>query len=335
MAKDLEINLSDDGKKKETKELEIDITSSEKVEKEVISEPIEEDIEEPGGEEEETEEEKEEETIDESKLYNNEFVTSPEKTDEDKEEIKTIMNKRRNRPYDPNRRITTISALNKKTDEIDVKVKNNRASSKYEEFKKEVDETTTDEPKEEVKKDIPKKDNIKEDNGMKKNLDINLTEEKDRLKKEENDVSFPDLVEEEEIEEEEMEEEVEEIEVEVERVEEVKDNTEEKSKEDAKNDAKDFVAGLLNFIKGGNFKKKIAEKSKETGLSERTLADSFFKKVLGTLSDVLHLAIDTVGDLYSTTICLLSGLLLSTGDLIIRCAKRLVRIVTLNSTCKA
>lgn len=97
--------------------------------------------------------------------------------------------------------------------------------------------------------------------------------------------------------------------------------------------AKSFVKGLLDFLTNPMSEKKIIEEAQKNGLQPRKVAKTFVMKCLGTLSDVLHLALDTVQDAFSTLISILAGLLIKGGELLVRCAKRLVRIVTLNSTC--
>ena len=104
------------------------------------------------------------------------------------------------------------------------------------------------------------------------------------------------------------------------------ENTEEKK-------AKSFIKGLLDFLTNPNFEKKIVEESQKNGLQPRKVAKTFITKCLGTISDVLHLTLDTIHDAFSTLISILAGLLIKGGDLLIRCAKRLTRIVTLNATC--
>lgn len=97
--------------------------------------------------------------------------------------------------------------------------------------------------------------------------------------------------------------------------------------------AKSFIKGFLDFLTNPMSEKKIIEEAQKNGLQPRKVAKTFVTKCLGTLSDVLHLALDTVQDAFSTLISILAGLLIKGGELLVRCAKRLVRIVTLNSTC--
>lgn len=97
--------------------------------------------------------------------------------------------------------------------------------------------------------------------------------------------------------------------------------------------ATNFIQGLLSYVKGDHFDKKITEQAKINGLGKREIANNFAMTCLGKLSDILHIALDTIADAFCTLVSLLAGLFIKGGDLIVRCAKRLVRVVTLNATC--
>ena len=104
-------------------------------------------------------------------------------------------------------------------------------------------------------------------------------------------------------------------------------------KED-EDEAKGFIQGLLGYITNPGFEKKIVQQAQSNGLEPRQVADSFATKILGTISDLFHLALDTIADAFATLISMLAGILIKGGELLIRVFKRLVRIVTLNKTAK-
>ena len=95
-------------------------------------------------------------------------------------------------------------------------------------------------------------------------------------------------------------------------------------------EAKGFIEGFKEFISSGSMDAKATEISKKTGLPAREVSKNFLMKTLGIIGVTVDTGINMAGDLASTLINALGYLLLQGVDLIIRMAKRLVRIVTLN-----
>ena len=95
-------------------------------------------------------------------------------------------------------------------------------------------------------------------------------------------------------------------------------------------EAKKFFEGFRNFLKSGSMEKKAEEISRKTGLPPKEVSKRFFLRVLGILGTGLEIVVNTAGDIVSSIINLIGRLLLGGVDLIMRTAKRLVRVVTLN-----
>jgi len=99
-------------------------------------------------------------------------------------------------------------------------------------------------------------------------------------------------------------------------------------------EAKDKLTQFVDYIKSDNFKDNINQTAKEYGIPPKTLAENFFERALGTIADVLGLAIGTIGNASHALIKLLSTILNSSVNIVVKVANALVGIVTLNKTCQ-
>ena len=60
--------------------------------------------------------------------------------------------------------------------------------------------------------------------------------------------------------------------------------------------AKGFLKNFTDYIKGDTFKRDINNTAKKYNVPPKKLAQNFFEKALGTVGDVLGIAISTVGN---------------------------------------
>ena len=99
--------------------------------------------------------------------------------------------------------------------------------------------------------------------------------------------------------------------------------------------AKGFLKQFTDYIKGDTFKRDINNTAKKYNVPPKKLAQNFFEKALGTVGDVLGIAIGTVGNAAHTLVDILSTIVHGAVGLIVNVANALSRIVTLNKTCVA
>ena len=99
--------------------------------------------------------------------------------------------------------------------------------------------------------------------------------------------------------------------------------------------AKGFLKQFTDYIKGDTFKRDINNTAKKYNVPPKKLAQNFFEKALGTVGDVLGIAISTVGNAAHTLVDILSTIAHGAVGLIVNVANALSRIVTLNKTCVA
>lgn len=108
------------------------------------------------------------------------------------------------------------------------------------------------------------------------------------------------------------------------------DDTTQKEKE-----AKDYLNILRQYIKGDSFKKDVEEVSKKTGVPPKKVAQNFFEKALGTVGDILGIAISVVCNAGRMVVNLASTVCHSIVNLIQNILNGVASIVTLNKTCTA
>ena len=99
--------------------------------------------------------------------------------------------------------------------------------------------------------------------------------------------------------------------------------------------AKNFLNNFSNYIKGDSFKNEINETAKKYGIPPKKLAKNFFEKVLGTIGDVLGIAISAVDNAAHMVVNILSTVVHGAVNIIVGVANALASIVTLNKTCIA
>ena len=96
-----------------------------------------------------------------------------------------------------------------------------------------------------------------------------------------------------------------------------------------------FLKQFTDYIKGDTFKRDINDTAKKYGVPPKKLAQNFFEKALGTIGDILGIAINTVGNAGHTLIDILATVAHGAVNLIVNVANALARMITLNKTCVA
>lgn len=99
--------------------------------------------------------------------------------------------------------------------------------------------------------------------------------------------------------------------------------------------AKSILQDFQEYIKTDRFTADIKETAKKYNIPEKKLAQNFFEKVLGTVGDVLGIAISVVCNAGHMIINLVGTVAHSIVNLIANIANGLASIVTLNKTCVA
>jgi hypothetical protein len=99
--------------------------------------------------------------------------------------------------------------------------------------------------------------------------------------------------------------------------------------------AQGFLSQFTEYIKGESFKKDINETAKKYGVPPKKLAENFFEKALGTVGDVLGIAIGAVGNAGHMLVDILSTVAHGAVNIIVNIANALARVFTLNKTCIA
>ena len=99
--------------------------------------------------------------------------------------------------------------------------------------------------------------------------------------------------------------------------------------------AKSFLSSSKNYIGTQEFKNKINETAQKTGRPPKEVAKNFFEKALGTVGDILGIAISVICDAGRMVVNIAGTICNSIINLIQSIANGIASIVTLNKTCVA
>ena len=99
-------------------------------------------------------------------------------------------------------------------------------------------------------------------------------------------------------------------------------------------ESKDFLKNFKEYVGSFEFKQKLKQASKETGIPTKTIANNFFEKALGTVGDILGVVVETTRNAGHTLIKIIDTVLNGAIDIICNIAQALFRLVTLNKTIK-
>ena len=107
------------------------------------------------------------------------------------------------------------------------------------------------------------------------------------------------------------------------------------TKEVKEKKATNYLNKLQEFIKGENFKNQIIQTAKKYNVPPKKLAHNFFEKALGTVGDILGIAIGVVCNAGRTVITIAGTIANSIVNLVESIFRGIASIVTLNRTCTA
>lgn len=99
--------------------------------------------------------------------------------------------------------------------------------------------------------------------------------------------------------------------------------------------AKSLLNQFKDYIKTDSFKDDVNEASKKYGVPPKRIAEGFFSKVLGTVGDILGIAVNVICNGGHMIVNLLGTVAHGIVNLIQGIANGLASIVTLNKTCIA
>lgn len=99
--------------------------------------------------------------------------------------------------------------------------------------------------------------------------------------------------------------------------------------------AKGFLNDFNQYVKSHAFKEDVNAVAKKYGVPPKKVAQNFFEKALGTVGDILGIAISVVCNAGHMVVNLASTVAHSIVNLIQSIANGIASIVTLNRTCVA
>ena len=98
--------------------------------------------------------------------------------------------------------------------------------------------------------------------------------------------------------------------------------------------AKGFLNSLKSYVQTQAFKDKVNETSQKTGIPPKKVAQNFFERALGTVGDILGIAISVVCNAGRMVVQIAGTICNGIINLIQSIANGIASIVTLNKTCK-
>ena len=113
------------------------------------------------------------------------------------------------------------------------------------------------------------------------------------------------------------------------------EEVEEEIPEEKIEEATSYLNKFKEFIKTATFKEQINKTAKEYGVPPKKLAQNFFEKALGTVGDILGVAISVVCNAGRTIVRIAGSIANTVINLIESLFNGAVRVITLNKTCVA
>lgn len=97
--------------------------------------------------------------------------------------------------------------------------------------------------------------------------------------------------------------------------------------------AKGFLNDFMSYIRGAAFHEDVIRTSRKYKVPPKRIAQGFFETCLGTIGDILGVAISTAGNAGHTLIDIIANIAHGAVNLAVKVACGLASIVTLNKTC--
>lgn len=108
-----------------------------------------------------------------------------------------------------------------------------------------------------------------------------------------------------------------------------------KSEDEPIGKAEGFLKSVIDYAKSSDFKDDINETAKKYNVPPKKLAQNMFEKALGTVGDILGIAISVICNAGRMVIKIADTVANSIVNLIESLAKGFANIITLNRTCIA
>lgn len=97
-------------------------------------------------------------------------------------------------------------------------------------------------------------------------------------------------------------------------------------------EAKGFIASFIEYVKSGRYRDTLNKISKKFSLQPNKVAENFFQKVLGVISDALHIVINVGSSIIDATLSALCVVLHSAVSIVKSVANSLATLITFRYT---
>lgn len=97
-------------------------------------------------------------------------------------------------------------------------------------------------------------------------------------------------------------------------------------------DARGFISSFVEYVRSGRYRDTLNRISKKFCVSPSKLAHNFFTKVLGIISDALHIVIDVGSSIVDATLSALCMVLRSAVAIVTSVANSLATLITAGYT---
>ena len=104
------------------------------------------------------------------------------------------------------------------------------------------------------------------------------------------------------------------------------------TKKNSKEEAKGFIASFVEYIRSGRYRDTLDRVAKRFSLPPNKVAKNFFQKVLGVISDALHIIINVGASIIDATLSALCVVLHSAVSIITSVANSLATLITFRYT---
>ncbi len=96
--------------------------------------------------------------------------------------------------------------------------------------------------------------------------------------------------------------------------------------------SKGFFKSFMNYIKSDKFEDDVNRNAEKYNLPPKQVAKNFFCKVLATISDILGVVVNTVGNILHTVVDVLAVVANGAIDILVKAGNALARLISGNHT---
>lgn len=111
-----------------------------------------------------------------------------------------------------------------------------------------------------------------------------------------------------------------------------KATAEKKNNSSSETEAKGFIASFIEYVRSGRYRDTLNKISKKFSLPPNKVANNFFTKVLGVISDALHIVINVGANVIDATLSALCVVLHSAVTVVKSVANSLATLITFRYT---